>query len=918
MGETRTLTFVFTDIEGSTKLWERDEDLMRRSLQVHDALLKRFLNQGGEIFKAVGDGFLACFESPREAVNAALEAQRELQRQVWPGPELKVRMALLTGYAEKREGDYFGRALNRASRLLALGHGGQILVAAATADLTQDVLSEGSRFVDLGEHRLRDFERAETVFQLVAAGLPESFPELRAAMVRPNNLPIEVTNLVGRDRELADVWDMVQSHRLVTLTGMGGIGKTRLSLHVAAEFLDTFQDGIWFIELAPLRERDLVAQTVASALGVRAEPGRPIAEVLLDHLRPKQTLLVLDNCEHLINDVAALVSVIQRACPGVNLIASSREPLSIPGEQVYRVQGLPTPPTGFADPEQLLRSDAVRLFVERARLAQATFRLTPENGEAVSRICAQLDGIPLAIELSAARVRAMGVAAIADRLQDRFKLLTGSARRGDPRQQTLRAAIDWSFDLLDQQEKTLLTRLSAFAGGWTLAMAESVGADEGPISGDDVLDLLSRLVEKSMVTFDEGSDRYRLLETVRQYAAEALEAAGESEDTQSRHAATLAAFAGEAAEGLLGATQESWLTRVELEHDNFRVALNFCSQPSASSQTRQMGLVMAANLWRFWDTRGLYAEGRTRLDNLLALEPDLSPARGAALDAAGRLAYYQGDFADARASFQEAAELFERLGQRGPQHHALHGLAMALANTGEEARVRPMLEACLAVFREEGDRQGVARALNALGFEALGHGDHARAEPYIQEALNVRRQLNDVQGETVALYYLGVCAVARGDLDFARKCLEQTFAINRRLNYPRGMAISLTQLAAIAVAEGKLSEGLESIQEATRQAITLGDQATITGTLAPWAALAQALGHQEAHAHLLAAVQVHKGQTGLLPRTLAMPEAAQLDRMATAFPAATAAGRSSSPAEAAEFALREVTLQPSQPAATTS
>ncbi len=475
-----TLTFLFTDIEGSTRLWDSQPGAMAPALARHDALLRQSIEaQGGRVFKTVGDAFCAAFEAASGATKAALEAQLALGREDWGTlGGLRVRMALHTGEAELREGDYFGPPLNRVARLLATAHGGQTVMSQTTYDLVRDQPPAGANLQDLGEHRLKDLERPERVYGLLHPDLLGDFPPLRSLSGLPNNLPQQVTSFVGRERETPEVERLLRASRLLTLTGAGGTGKTRLSLQVAANILEEHPDGAWFVEFAPVSDPDLVPQTVAAALGVREEPGKPITDTLHGYLKDKRLLLVFDNCEHLLDAVARLANAVLRGCPDVRILATSREAMGIGGEQAYRVPSLASPdPKGSYTPESLGQFDAVRLFIDRALLAQSSFAVTNENAPAVAQLCHRLDGIPLAIELAAARVRAMPVEKIAERLDDRFRLLTGGSRTALPRQQTLRAMIDWSYDLLSEKEKTLLRRLSVFAGGWTLEAAEAVCAD---------------------------------------------------------------------------------------------------------------------------------------------------------------------------------------------------------------------------------------------------------------------------------------------------------------------------------------------------------------------------------------------------------------------------------------------------------
>jgi class 3 adenylate cyclase len=481
---TGTVTFLFTDIEGSTRLWDRYPETMRQALARHDALMKEAIEKHhGHVFKTIGDAFCAAFATASDAVMAAVAAQKALENlqltddKTEESLPLRVRMALNTGTAEERDGDYFGPTLNKVARLLAAGHGGQILLTASAEAVVAGQLPDSISLVDMGSQRLKDLQLPEHVHQLRHPDLQAEFPPLRA-LNASNNLPIQVTSFVGREREIAEVKRLFEKTRLLTLTGSGGAGKTRLSLQVAAEMMEQNPDGVWLVELAPLSDPNLVPQTVATVLNVREEPGRPITQTLVDFLKTRSLLLLLDNCEHLLTACANLADTILRNCPKAYILASSREGLNIPGETTYRIPSLSLPDTRETlTPENLMQYEAVQLFVERAQSAQPSFVVTPQNAAAVGQLCVRLDGIPLAIELAAARVKAMSVEQIASRLDDRFRLLTGGSRTALPRQQTLRALIDWSYDLLSEQEQTLLRRLSVFAGGWTLEAAEKVCSD---------------------------------------------------------------------------------------------------------------------------------------------------------------------------------------------------------------------------------------------------------------------------------------------------------------------------------------------------------------------------------------------------------------------------------------------------------
>ncbi|HXL84882.1 MAG TPA: adenylate/guanylate cyclase domain-containing protein, partial [Casimicrobiaceae bacterium] len=518
-------TYLFTDIEGSTRLWETEPDKMRPALARHDAIVRTCVEGNrGTVVKMSGDGVHAVFADPLDAVRATLELQRTLV-ELGPTTErvaLQVRCGMHAGVDERRDNDFFGSGVNRAARIMSVAHGGQVLLSQAVAALVGDRLPDGVSLRDLGSVRLRDLANPERVYQLVHPQLRRDFPALRSLQATPNNLPQQVSSFVGREREVAETKKHLSETRLLTLLGIGGLGKTRLSLQVAAEVLDDYPDGVWFVDLAPMTDEHLVPQAVASVLGVKEEAGRPVLEALVKYVSDRKLLLNLDNCEHLLHACAELSVQLLQSSPHLKILASSREHLHVKGEATY-----PVPPLSVPDPnakitlEALTQFEAVRLFVERARAVQPEFQVTQTNAKTVADICQRLDGIPLAIELASARVRALSVEEIAARLNDRFGLLTRGDRTALPRQQTLRASIDWSYELLTDHERALLRRLSVFAGGWTLEAAEAVGAG-GDVETTDVLDRLTNLVEKSLVTLEVEGKRYRLLETVRQYAQERL------------------------------------------------------------------------------------------------------------------------------------------------------------------------------------------------------------------------------------------------------------------------------------------------------------------------------------------------------------------------------------------------------------
>ncbi|MCJ7672422.1 MAG: adenylate/guanylate cyclase domain-containing protein, partial [Acidimicrobiia bacterium] len=571
-------TFLFTDLEGSTRLWEEHPDAMRAALARHDEILRDAVeDRGGHVVKTTGDGLHAAFGTAHDAVAAAIEAQRGLDAEPWTLPDpLLVRMGIHTGEADLREGDYFGTAVNRAARVSAAAHGGQVIVSHATEELVRDHLPAEVTLEDLGEHHLRDLARPERVFQVRAPGLTEDFPPLRSLEAFPGNLPARQTSFVGRDKELGKIADALRSAPLVTLTGVGGVGKTRLAVQVAAQVLPHYPDGAWLCELATADSPDTLIQVVASALAVPSRSGMDLAQAVVEYLRPKHLLLVLDNCEHLLDPAGDLADRIVEMCPNVRLLATSREGLAVDGEQVIPLRSLPLPGE-HADAGAIEAADAVQLFVERARAAQADFSVAASDLAAVAEICRRLDGMPLAIELAAARAVAMSPSEIASLLDERFRLLTGGRRSAVERHQTLRATVDWSYGLLEERQRLVFDRLGVFAGTFDGAAATAVVGVEG-IERFDVLDALTDLVAKSMVVAertDDGTTRYHLLETLRQYAREQLDETGAADDWRRRHAEHYAAFAADSGTALLGPDEIAWRHRLIEDADNLRAAVTW-------------------------------------------------------------------------------------------------------------------------------------------------------------------------------------------------------------------------------------------------------------------------------------------------------------------------------------------------------
>ncbi len=792
------IAFFASDIEGSTRLWEGQPGAMSAALHRHDGLMRTVIEaQGGRVFKTVGDGFFACFPVGGAAAKAAFMAQQALAAETWPTDRpIHVRMALHTGPAEERDGDFFGPSLNRLARLLAIGHGGQILLSESAAALARDELPAGSSLRDMGRHRLKDLDQAEAVSMLTHPALGAEFPALKSLDNLPNNLPRQLTSFVGRDRERRAVAELLRDEALVTLVGAGGTGKTRLALQVAAEALEEFPDGVWLIELAALTDPALVPQAVASVMGIR-EDAHP-AQALLNALRDRSTLLILDNCEHLLDACADLVAKALQAAPRLKILVTSREALNLPGEAIFRV---PTLSVGAATTAAAaLAHDAVRLLVDRVRLVDSRFELTDRLAPVAAAICTRLDGIPLAIELAASRAKALSLEGIAGRLDDRFRLLTAGSRTVLPRQQTLRATIDWSHDMLDGTDRTLLRRAAVFSGGWTLEAAEAVCADDA-LESWEILDGLMRLVEKSLVIHDADADeaRYRLLESVRQYAAERLEP-DEKGALRERHAEFYASLVVSSEEGIQGPDQASWLERLEREHGNIRAALAFFRERPDLCE-RALNLVGA--IGRFWTVRGYLSEGRTWIEGLLACaSPEPTLAKATAWRTAGQIAYWQGDSLAGRRFGEESLEICRRLGDQDGEIKSLFRLGFAALTEGDLPAARGDFEAALAMGRAL-SHSGLPHLLNAVGEVALAEESLDEARSRFGEALTGFRAQKDRRSIASVLKNLASVAIEKEDYGAAFRDLAEGIAIRSDLGSLPGVATTLETFAVLAGAQNR-------------------------------------------------------------------------------------------------------------------
>lgn len=819
----QAVTFLFTDIVGSTQLWEAYPEAMNLVLAEHDRILFGAIEaRDGIVFKTGGDSVCAAFADAGSALSAALDAQLALGTTSWDEiGSLQVRMAVHSGPAQRRGSDYFGPTLNRVARLLAAGHGGQILVSRAAQALAQDALSESLTLRDLGEHRLKDLANPERVFQVIHSDLPTDFPPINSLENLSHNLPRSMTQFVGRERETAEIRERLTRTGLLTLTGVGGCGKTRLAMHVAWSLMDIYPDGVWFADLAPIADPALVLPAVGAALRLRQGGAQPLLEALTDHLRPRQALLILDNCEHVVANCARLAMSLLQACPRLRILATSREPLGVAGEMTYHVPPLHVPDSArVRSLDRLRENESIQLFCQRAALKNRRFELGAENADEVANICRRLDGIPLAIELAAARITVLPVGEISRRLDDQLGFLTDGSRTAPPRQQTLRATMAWSHDLLSPTERILFRRLAVFSGGLTLDAAESV------CLGDDlakaaILDLMRSLLEKSLVLYvDEGQDmRYKLLEIVREFAAEKLAESAETEALSDRHLDYVVGLVERAEPELSGPDQEAWLARLESDHGNIRAALRWAEISGRSDES----LRISASLGRFWLLHGHYREGRETLRRALRHDTtDQTALQAKALRWAGSLAWTQGEHAGARELLEQSLAISQGTGDRQGTAATLNSLGNVAYNEGDFASARRFHEQSLGLRREIDDRHGVATSLNNLGNVAVDLGEYEKARRCYEESLSLRRAIGDRHGIAVSLGNLGMVALDCGRLEEARRLYEESLGIVRDFGDRRMIAHNLAMLACIVHQEGEPRQAVQLLGAATELLEVIG------------------------------------------------------------------------------------------------
>lgn len=837
------VTFLFTDIESSTKLSQDFPDKISSAMEKHHSILQTAVeSNNGFIFKHVGDAYHCVFGNAYHAVKAAVEIQAAHANEKWDKAVIRVRVGIHSGNAEWNGKDYMGYiTLARAARVMSAAYGEQILIsgdaycllsvsnqpARADREIHNEFITphahdferrQSISFRDLGERRLKDVILPIRLYQITGAGLREDFPPLNTLDARPNNLPIQLTSFIGRETEMKQVKDDLKLNRLVTLASAGGSGKTRLALQLAAEIIDEYENGVWFVDLAALNDPALLTAKVNETLGIKEESKKAIEETLIDFLKEKEILILLDNCEQLVHACAELAEKLLSSCPRLKIIATSREALNCKGEKTFRIPPLTMPdPNSQQTPEQLTQYEAVRLFIERALLVNPEFRVNNGNAPALAGVCSRLDGIPLAIELAAARTKILSVEKIHERLDDRFSLLTGGKRTALPRQQTLKALIDWSYDLLAEEERILWSRLSVFSGGWTLEAAEEICSYE-TIDKDEILDLLSQLTEKSVIIYDELKERYRMLESIKQYGIEKLP---NGDEIFLRHLNYFLGLSQKVEPNIRTGNAKIWLGIIEADHNNFLSAIDW----SANNNNSEKGGLVAVGLGEFWSIAGHYSTGIRLIENILqsSAAPDKS-LRSKLLSWIGVFKWRHGDYEQSEKYHKENLAIGREIGDKRGIAASLNSLGIVSFYRGDYEQAEKYSKESLAIGKETGDKRGIAVSINNLGNLSFDWGDYDQSEKYFKESLVILEEIGDKRGVAATINNLGNVSYERGDYEQAEKYYKECLAIRKEIGDQRGIAASMGNLGNVSSARGDYEQAEKYHEESLAIRKNIGDK----------------------------------------------------------------------------------------------
>ena len=913
---TGNVTFLFTDIEGSTRLAQEFPESLPTAIEKHHSIMRKAIeSNNGFVFETVGDSFCCSFEKAEDAVKAAIQIQINLSNEVCElsGQKgknclIRVRIGIHSGNAEWNGNSYMGYiTLARTARVMSAAYGEQILISNDAYELCFPKLparsagggfgkEEGESnisFRDLGERRLKDVIEPIRLFQVASKELREEFPPLKTLDARPNNLPVQLSGFIGRADEIKHAKELLKDNRLLTLTGTGGLGKTRFSLQVAADLIDDFANGVWFVELAAVSDPVFLAITIINDLGLKEEQKKTPEETLADHLKDKEILIVLDNCEQIIESCAKLAENLLLKCPKLKVIATSREGLNCIGEQTYRIPPLTLPdPNHKYTPEQLTQYESVRLFIERALAVNPKFRVTNENAPALVGVCSRLDGVPLALELAAARTKVLSVEKIFERLDDRFNLLTGGKRTVLPRQQTLRALIDWSYDLLSENEKILWSRLSVFSGGWTLEAAEEVCSDE-KISKNDILDLLSQLTEKSVIIYDETKDRYRILESLKQYGIEKL---SDGKEIFLQHLNYFLKLSEKAKPELIGENTKFWMHKIEADHSNFISAIEW----SVNNENKEKGAVISNALGSFWSRRGQYSTGirlieiilessgilskslkgivlnwigsfrismgdneqaKKYLEESLDLRKEIGDKIGIAesLLSLGNVTNSLGDFELAKNYYEESQDIYKILGSKSGIAATTLSLGNIALNQGDYGLAKKYHEESLFTFKEIGHKYGIALSINNLGDVSLFQGDYELAKKYLKESLDLLKEIGNKKGVAFSINTLGYIVLNQGDYEQAKKYYEESLFIFREIGHKYGIALSILSLGMVVFNQGYSEQAKKYYEESLDIRMEIGDKNGIAESIKNVGNVAYAQGdYQQAMKYYKESLDIYK------------------------------------------------------------
>lgn len=838
------VTFLFTDIEGSTKLSQEFPETLQYALDIHHTLMQDAIeSNNGYVFEIIGDAFCSAFQNAEDAVKAAVDAQLNLVNEKWADAVIKVRIGIHSGNAEWNGKTYMGYiTLARSARVMSCGYGEQIIISSSTYELCKDKflkfvpssqttvlkIKHEIFFRDLGERRMKDVIQPIRLFQIISPGLREDFPPLKTLDARPNNLPVQLSSFIGREGAMKEVKNLLGQSRLLTIIGTGGCGKTRLAMQTGADMIDEFANGVFITEFAPVSDPSLVMQTLLNSFGVKENQGKSPEELLTEFLNDKEMLLILDNCEHLIHECARLSEILLSRCPKLKIIATSREALNCSGEQTYRLPSLSLPdPSAVNTPEMLTNYESVRLFIERALSVNPNFRVNDSNASALSEICIRLDGIPLAIELAAARVKILSLEKIQERLNDRFNLLSSGKRTALPRQQTLKALIDWSFDLLSDNEKILWGRLSVFNGGWTMDAAEEICSD-GKIRKNEILHLLSQLAEKSIIIYDEGKERYRILETMKQYGEDKLKETDNAEVILEKHFEYFLNFSETAEFNLTGAKAKFWLDNLETEHNNIQSAIEWSLNKGFKNRSAKLAGVMG----NFWKIRGHCSLGNQLLEKILINTHGISKSvLGKAMDVSGMLFLNQGEHEKAYKIHSESLGLFRELEDKNSTAVSLYNIGDVEYSRGNYEKAKKLYEESLEINMEIENDTGISNNLNCLGNVAWNLADYEQAQKFYEDALSMWRKIGDKNGIAVSLNGLGNVFSIRGKYDQALIYYNESLDYRRDLGDKNGISSSLNNIGNIAFYIGDHELTRKSFEESLLLRREIGNKFGITTSL---------------------------------------------------------------------------------------